>query len=95
VLSPAAVEATPDLDLLVVAKPPGNEVHVQSTRFPAPRPISPQLHGTLDYSLAAILIARPLVLHFDDTTAKVVVLVIGGAVALLAVSTAWSCGIIR
>jgi hypothetical protein len=33
--------------------------------------------------------------HFDDTTAKVVVLVIGGAAALLAVGTAWSRGIIR
>jgi hypothetical protein len=58
-------------------------------------PISPQLHGTLDYPLAAILIAGPLVLHFDDETAKVVVLVIGGAAALLAVGTAWSRGIIR
>jgi hypothetical protein len=58
-------------------------------------PISPQLHGTLDYPLAAILIAGPLVLHFDDNTAKVFVLVVGGAAALLAVGTAWSRGIIR
>jgi hypothetical protein len=58
-------------------------------------PISPRLHGTLDYPLAAVLIAGPLLLDFDDHTAKVLVLVIGAAAALLAVGTAWSRGIIR
>jgi hypothetical protein len=58
-------------------------------------PISPALHGTLDYPLAAVLIAAPLVLHFGDDTAKVVMLVIGGAAAVLAVGTNWSHGIIR
>src|SRR5918992_3987077 len=37
-------------------------------------PISPRVHGTLDYLLAATLIAGPLVLHFDDDTAKAFVL---------------------
>jgi hypothetical protein len=58
-------------------------------------PISPQLHGTLDYLLAATLGAAPLVLHFHDETAKVFVLVIGGAATVLAVGTAWSRGIVR
>jgi hypothetical protein len=58
-------------------------------------PISPQLHGTLDYALAATLIAAPLVLHFNDDTAKAFVLVVGAAASLLAVGTAWSRGIVR
>ena len=58
-------------------------------------PISPRLHGTLDYVLAATLIAGPLVLHFDDDTAKVFVLVVGAAASLLAVGTAWSRGVVR
>jgi hypothetical protein len=64
-------------------------------RFLRSGPISPQLHGTLDYPLAAVLIAGPLVLHFNDDTAKVLVLVLGGAATLLAVGTNWSRGIIR
>ena len=66
-----------------------------SSEFMRRGPISPQLHGTLDYLLAATLIAAPLVLHFDDETAKVFVLVMGGAASLLAVGTAWSRGIVH
>jgi hypothetical protein len=58
-------------------------------------PISPRLHGFLDYPLAAALIAGPLLLPFDDETAKVFVLVLGGAATVLAVGTAWSRGIVR
>jgi hypothetical protein len=58
-------------------------------------PISPAVHGTLDYLLAAALIAAPLVLHFDDETAKVFMLCVGGAAAVLAVGSNWSRGIIR
>jgi len=57
-------------------------------------PISPRLHGTLDYPLAATLIAAPRVLDFDDT-ANAFVLAVGGAASVLAVGTAWSRGIIR
>jgi len=53
-------------------------------------PISPAVHGTLDYLLAATLIVAPLVLHFDDETAKVVMLVLGGAATVLAIGTNWS-----
>ncbi|MDP1818840.1 MAG: hypothetical protein Q8K58_02980 [Acidimicrobiales bacterium] len=58
-------------------------------------PISPRLHGTLDYLLAATLIAGPFALGVDDDTAKAFVLVLGGAASLLAVGTAWSRGIVR
>ena len=58
-------------------------------------PISPRVHGTLDYPLAAVLIAAPLVLNFGDDTAKVFVLVVGVAAAVLAVATAWSRGIVH
>jgi hypothetical protein len=58
-------------------------------------PISPALHGTLDYLLAAVLIAAPLVLHYDDETAKVVMLVLGGAATVLAVGTKWSRSIVH
>jgi hypothetical protein len=34
--------------------------------------VPPQVHGVLDYPLAAILIAGPLVLDFDDTAATVI-----------------------
>jgi hypothetical protein len=58
-------------------------------------PISPRLHGTLDYLLAAALIAAPLAVHFHDDTATVLMLVLGGAATLLAIGTNWSTGIIR
>src|SRR3954447_6703749 len=64
-------------------------------RFMRRGPLSPAVHGTLDYLLAATLIAAPLVLHFHDETAKVFVLAVGGAATVLAVGTAWSRGIIR
>ena len=58
-------------------------------------PISPAVHGILDYLLAAVLIVAPLVLHYHDETAKVIMLVLGGAATVLAVGTNWSRGIIR
>jgi hypothetical protein len=66
-----------------------------ASKFMRQGPISPRVHGTLDYLLAATLIAAPLVLHFHDEPAKVLVLVIGAAASLLAVGTAWSRGIVR
>jgi hypothetical protein len=57
--------------------------------------ISPQVHGVLDYPLAAILIAGPLVFDFDDSAATVIALVFGGGAAILAVGTNWSTGIVR
>ena len=58
-------------------------------------PISPRMHGMLDYLLAAALIAVPLAVDFHDDTATVLMLVLGGAATLLAIGTDWSTGIIR
>jgi hypothetical protein len=57
--------------------------------------IPPLVHGVLDYPLAAVLIARPLVLSFGDRAARVIALVFGGGAAVLAVGTAWSTGIVK
>jgi hypothetical protein len=57
--------------------------------------VSPQLHGMLDYPLAAILIAGPLVLDFDYTAATVIALVFGAGATVLAVATAWSTSIVK
>jgi hypothetical protein len=58
-------------------------------------PISPWMHWSLDYPLAAVLIAGPLLLDFDSDTATIFILAIGGAATVLAVGTNWSHGIIR
>jgi hypothetical protein len=67
----------------------------RSLNFLRRGPIPPRVHGVLDYLLAAALIAVPLAVHFHDETAKVLMLVLGGAASLLAIGTNWSTGIIR
>jgi hypothetical protein len=57
--------------------------------------VPPQVHGLLDYPLAAVLIAGPLVFNFDDTAATVIALVFGGGAVVLAVATAWPTGIVK
>ena len=57
--------------------------------------VPPQVHGVLDYPLAAILIAGPLVLDFDNKAATIIALVFGGGAAVLAVATAWPTGIVK
>lgn len=57
--------------------------------------VPPQVHGVLDYPLAAILVAGPLVLDFDYKAATVIALVFGGGAAVLAVATAWPTGIVK
>ena len=57
--------------------------------------VPPQVHGVLDYPLAAILIAGPLLLDLDYKAATIIVLVFGGGAAVLAVATAWSTGIFK
>ena len=57
--------------------------------------VPPVVHGVLDYPLAAILIAGPIVFDFDSTAATVIALAFGAGAAVLAVGTAWSTGIVR
>ena len=57
--------------------------------------ISPQVHGILDYPLAAVLIAGPLVLDFDYKAATVIALVFGGVATVLALGTNWTTGIVK
>jgi hypothetical protein len=57
--------------------------------------IPPLVHGVLDYPLAGVLLAGPLVLSFDNSAATVIALVFGGGAAVLAVGTAWSTGIVK
>jgi hypothetical protein len=57
--------------------------------------VPPKVHGALDYPLAAILIAGPLVLDFDYKAATVIALAFGGGAAVLAVATAWPTGIVK
>lgn len=57
--------------------------------------VPPFIHGLLDYPLAAVLIAGPLVLSFDDRAATVIALVFGAGAAVLAVATAWRTGIVH
>jgi hypothetical protein len=57
--------------------------------------IPPQVHGILDYPLAAILIAGPLALNFHYTAATVIALAFGGGAAILAVGTNWATGIVK
>ncbi len=58
-------------------------------------PISPGVHGILDYVLGATLIAAPFVLGFDSGTATTVSVVAGIAELGVAMSTAWSRGLIK
>ncbi len=78
-----------------VNSPPGGATDVRPKQIHAPRPNPPQVRGVLDYPLAAVLIAGPLVLNFDDRAATVIALVFGAGAAVLAVGTAWSTGIVR
>jgi uncharacterized membrane protein YuzA (DUF378 family) len=57
--------------------------------------VPPQVHGVLDYPLAAILIAGPIVLDFDSTAAMVIALVFGAGAAVLALGTAWPTGVVK
>jgi hypothetical protein len=57
--------------------------------------VPPQVHGVLDYPLAAILIAGPLAIDFDYKAATVIALVLGGGAVVLAVATNWTTGIVK
>jgi VIT1/CCC1 family predicted Fe2+/Mn2+ transporter len=58
-------------------------------------PIAPFVHGVLDYLLAALLIAAPFLLSFDDDAAIAVSIVAGIAVLVLGAFTSWTTGIVK
>ena len=58
-------------------------------------PIAPGVHGLLDYVLGAVLILGPFVLGFESDTAKSVSVVGGVAELGVAMTTAWSRGVIK
>jgi hypothetical protein len=58
-------------------------------------PIAPGVHGLLDYVLGAVLILAPFILGFDSDTAKTVSVVAGVAELGVAMTTAWSRGIVK
>jgi hypothetical protein len=53
---------------------------------------APEVHEVLDYALAAIIIAGPIVFDFDSTAATVIALAFGAAAAVLAVGTPCQLG---
>jgi len=58
-------------------------------------PISPSVHGLLDYLLAALLIAAPFLFGFDDDAATALSIAAGVAVLMLGAFTAWTTGIVK
>jgi hypothetical protein len=58
-------------------------------------PVPPVVHGILDYVFAAVLIAAPLVLTFEEDTATAIAIAAGLGVLILAAFTAWPTGIVK
>src|SRR5215218_1862870 len=58
-------------------------------------PIPPLVHGLLDYVIAAVLIAAPFLLGFDDDAATALSIAAGVAVLMLGAFTAWRTGIVK
>jgi len=58
-------------------------------------PITPGVHGVLDYVLAVVLVFAPFILGFDSDTASVVSIVAGVHELQMAMLTAWSRGVVK
>lgn len=58
-------------------------------------PIPPFVHGVLDYALAALLIAAPFLIGFDEDAATALSIAAGVAVLMLGAFTAWTTGIVK
>jgi hypothetical protein len=58
-------------------------------------PIPPFVHGVLDYLLAALLIAAPFLIGFDEDAATALSIAAGVAVLMLGAFTAWTTGIVK
>jgi DMSO reductase anchor subunit len=69
--------------------------HGASSNFLAKGPVSPDLHGLLDYVLGLVLVIGPFVLDFDNDTAVVVSVVAGVLELIVATCTDWRRGIVH
>ena len=58
-------------------------------------PIPPVVHGLLDYLLAALLIAAPFLIGFNEDAATALSIAAGVAVLMLGAFTAWTTGIVK
>jgi len=58
-------------------------------------PIPPIVHGLMDYLLAALLIAAPFLIGFDEDAATALSIAAGVAVLMLGAFTAWTTGIVK
>src|SRR5918997_3152191 len=58
-------------------------------------PVPPLAHGLLDYLIAALLIAAPFLLGFDEDAATALSIAAGVAVLMLGAFTAWTTGIVK
>ncbi len=58
-------------------------------------PIPPFVHGVIDYVLAALLIAEPFLIGFDEDAATALSIAAGVAVLMLGAFTAWTTGIVK
>ena len=58
-------------------------------------PIPAFAHGVIEYLAAALLIAAPFLLSFDDDTATAVSIVVGVAILIVTACTALPTGIIK
>ena len=58
-------------------------------------PVPPVVHGVLDYVVACVLIAAPLVLSFEEDASTALAVGLGVGVLLLAAFTSWTTGIVK
>jgi hypothetical protein len=58
-------------------------------------PVPPFVHGVLDYLIAAVLIAAPFLLSFEEDAATAISIAAGVAVLMLGAFTAWTTGIVK
>ena len=58
-------------------------------------PVPPVVHGVLDYVVACVLIAAPLVLSFEEDAPTALAIGLGVGLLLLAAFTSWTTGIVK
>jgi hypothetical protein len=58
-------------------------------------PVPAYVHGIIEYLAAALFIAAPFLLDFQDDAATAVSLIVGVIILIVAASTAWTTGLIN